>query len=126
MYKFIIIKKDNITDIHTPDSNKKLIKNLILIKLDENDNYLYFENFIVNLLAIKRGKNFYVKQKELKKIDGKYFDILYVEEEFTLENRIKFKLFFDVSECLDIDFVRKQIECPICGGVADCFCCDKF
>ena len=122
MYKFKVNdpnKEKNILDILNSDGDAKSINNLILIKLDEKDNYLDFENFIVNLKAISRGKNFYVKQKEFKKIDEKYIDILYIEELSTLKNKKKFKLYFDVSECLDNDFVRQHIQCPVCGGVAD-------
>jgi len=122
MYKFKIIdtnKEENIIDIMNSDVDAKSDENPIMIKLDENDNYLDFENFIVNLKAISHGKNYIVKQKESKKLDGKYIDILYIEEKYLNKNSIKFNLVFDVTECLDFDFIRKHIQCPICGGQAD-------
>ncbi|MFZ4402112.1 MAG: hypothetical protein ACOYO1_18930, partial [Bacteroidales bacterium] len=95
--------------------------NPILIKLDEQDNYLDFENFVVFLKALSSGKHLCVKQKGLKQIEGKYYDILYVEEISSSEKRIKFRLVFDVTECLgkNYDFISKHIQCPNCGGQAD-------
>lgn len=124
MYKFKIFdtnKEGNISDILNPDENAKSDENPIMIKLDENDNYLDFENFVVTLKAISLGKQLNVKQKELKLLEGRYYDILYIEELLISENSVKFNLIFDVTDCLgpDDDFIRKHIQCPICGGQAN-------
>lgn len=103
MYKFKIIEKGNemsVLDDTFPSGIATSTNNLILIKLDENDNYLDFENFIVSLKAISSGKHLYVKQKESKELDGKYIDILYIEEKYLNINSIKFTLVFDVTDCL--------------------------
>jgi hypothetical protein len=121
MYKFIKNDPNNeeFLDFLNPDGSEN--SNPILIKLEKNDNYLDFENFVVTLKAISLGKQLNVKQKELKLLEGRYYDILYIEELLISENSVKFNLIFDVTECLgnNYDFIRNHIKCPICGGQAD-------
>ena len=74
-------------------------KTAIQIKVAAKFDYPQFEDLILDLIAISLDLPLVVTQQRLKIINGKYFDILKIEEQSTLEMKLQFSLVFDVTDC---------------------------
>ncbi|MFZ4740875.1 MAG: hypothetical protein ACOYLE_06895 [Bacteroidales bacterium] len=77
----------------------KSFKNAIVIDSIAWTRFVELEYEIVNFLSIHIGKLLYVKKQKLRKVDEKYFDILYVEELEPKGDKYTFDLYFDITDC---------------------------
>ena len=79
----------------------KNIENAIVINELARDSYGEVECIIVEYIARCFDKKLNVIGEKLKTENGRYYDVMYIREDNESKDGFKFKLYFDITECLD-------------------------